>query len=280
MSSGKRSKQQRRESVVSVRTPPPVRSKSAARGVRQASPRTLAIAGGIVVAIVIAIVLGIVLSGGGSSSGLPKDTPSVGSPTAATALPGAAEIQQLYQGIPQHGLYLGSDLAPVQMVMFIDLQCPICQNYEVNDLPTIVRKYIRTGKVRLYIRPWAFIGPDSYKARDAMIAASFQNKAFQFAGVLYDNQGEENTGWVTDQALAQIASSVQGLKIEQWWEARNSAQVKKIEAQVDADVQANGVNGTPTIFVGKSGTKPKNVSAPGTAPTLQQTESAIQAALS
>jgi protein-disulfide isomerase len=284
MPSGKRSKQQRRTATATataVRTPPPVRSKGAprARGtLTQASPRVLAIGGGVVALVVVAVVLGIVLSGGGSSA-LPKDTPPVGSATGASALPGAPEIQQLYQGIPQRGLYLGSDLAPVQMVMYIDLQCPICQSYEVTALPTIVRKYIRTGKVRLYTRPWAFIGPDSHKGRDAMIAASLQNKAYQFAGVLYDNQGPENSGWLTNSVLAGIASSVQGLKTVPWWAARGSAQVKAAESQVDADVNARGVTGTPTVFVGKNGTKPKSVSSPGTAPTLEQTEAAIQAAL-
>src|SRR5579871_7031990 len=123
MPSGKRSKQQRREATVAVRTPPPVRSKGAPRGVRQASPRALAIGGGVVALVVVAIVLGFVLSKGGSSSGLPKGTPAVGSAAGASALPGATDIQSLYRGIPQHGLYLGSDTAPVQMTMFIDLQC-------------------------------------------------------------------------------------------------------------------------------------------------------------
>ena len=64
---------------------------------RQASPRALAIAGGVVLAIVIAIVLGVVLSGGSgggggvvSSSDL-KDLPATGSQTWAGSLPGAAE---------------------------------------------------------------------------------------------------------------------------------------------------------------------------------------------
>ena len=31
-----------------------------------------------------------------------------------------------------------------------------------------------------------------------MIAAGAQNKAFNFAQILYDNQGTENTGWLND----------------------------------------------------------------------------------
>ncbi len=263
-----------------MRTPPPVRSKGGgATRARQASPRALAIGGVVVVLIVIAIVLGVVLSGGSSSSsGLPAGTPTIGS-VGANSLQGASDVQSLYQGIPQNGLYLGSPSAPVQMVMFIDLQCPVCQNFEVTSMPTLVPKYIRTGKVRLYLRPWAFIGPDSFKARLALIAASLQNKAFQFAGVLYDNQGTENTGWVTDGMLASIAASVQGLNVKQVWTQRNSGQVKAVASQVDAQASADNVVGTPTILIGKKGTKPKDVAPAGSAPTLQEVETAIDAAL-
>jgi len=68
MPSGKRARQQRQAAAATA--PPPVRSKGPG-GVRarQASPRALAIGGGVVLAIVIAIVLGVVLSSGSSGSG-------------------------------------------------------------------------------------------------------------------------------------------------------------------------------------------------------------------
>jgi len=263
-----------------VKAPPPVRSKGAARGPRgprQASPRTLAIGGGILALAVIGIVLGIAL-GGGKSSGIPKGTPTTGS-VGPNSLPGAADIRDLYKGIPQQGLYLGKAKAPVQMVMFIDLQCPICQDFEVNSLPTIVRKYIRTGNVRLHLRPWAFIGPDSFKGQKAEIAAAQQNRAFEFAGVLYDNQGTENTGWMTDGVLAQIAASVPGLNVPQLFSARNGGSVSAEAKQIDTEATQFKVSGTPTILVGKTGQTPKSVSKPSLSPTLAEVEQAIDTAL-
>ncbi|HET7571170.1 MAG TPA: thioredoxin domain-containing protein, partial [Gaiellaceae bacterium] len=144
MPSGKRSKQQRREA--SVRTPPPVRSKGAGPRPRQASPKALAIGAAVVVLAAIGIGLAFAFSGGGGS-GIPKGVPTVG--TLDGALPGAADIQQLYGGIPQDGLTLGKPDAPVRMIMFIDLQCPVCQEFEVTSMPTIVKDYVRTGKVRI-----------------------------------------------------------------------------------------------------------------------------------
>jgi len=48
------------------------------------------------------------------------------------------------------------------------------------------------------------------------IAASFQNKGFEYAKVLYDNQGTEDSGWLTDTVMKTIAASVNGLNLHQW----------------------------------------------------------------
>jgi protein-disulfide isomerase len=266
-----------------MRTPPPVRSKGVRR-TRQASPRALAIAGGVVLLVIIAIVLGFVLSSGGSSNAVSpsdiKGLPGTGSATWPGALQGASEANGLFKGIPQKGLTLGDPNAPVKMEMFVDVQCPFCQDYETNKLPTIVTKYIRTGKVQLTLKPWAFIGDQSFSGRLGLIAASLQNKGFEYAKVLYDNQQEENTGWLNGPMMANIAASVNGLKLAQWQAATNSSASKTIANQVDALVASNGkVVGTPTVFVGPKGGKLAYVGVQGEEPTLQDTEQAIDAAL-
>jgi protein-disulfide isomerase len=282
MPSGKRAKQLRREAAATaMRTPPPVRSKGAGGArPRQASPRVLAI-GGIVVAVVaVAIVLGVVLSRGGSNStSATQGLPAVGNANAATALPGAPQANDLFKGIPQQGLVLGNPSAPVEMQMFIDVQCPVCQNYEVNYLPTIVQKYIRTGKVQLHLQPWAFLGPQSDTGRLGLIAATFQNKGFEYAKVLYDNQGQENTGWLTDRMMAQIAASVTGLKLQQWLNAKNGSNATQIASKVDKLAATANVTGTPTVWVGPNGGKLHDIVPAGTAPNLQQTEKALDQAL-
>ncbi len=284
MPSGKRAKQQRRSAAATaVRTPPPVRSKGAPglRRPRQASPRALAAGGALVAAVVIAIVLAVVLSGGGHSSAANPlaGLPAVGNASSKVALPGAQEANSLFQGIPQTGLVLGRPSAPVEMVMFIDVQCPICQNYEVNYLPTIVQKYIRTGKVQLHLEPWAFIGPQSKSGRLGLIAASFQNKGFEYAKVLYDNQGTENSGWLDDRMMAQVAASVTGLNLKQWWTAVNGSAAQTIANKVDQLASKDKVAGTPTVFVGRTGGKLHDIMPAGYAPNLQITERALDAAL-
>jgi protein-disulfide isomerase len=272
-----------------MRTPPAVRSKGAGGRARQASPRALLIAGIVVLVVIIAIVLGVVLSGGSSSGGSGVVTASdihglgaTGSASSPVALPGSPDANALFEGIPQKGLTLGSPTAPVHMEMFVDVQCPFCRDYETNNLPTIVTKYIREGKVQLTLRPWAFLGgagSQSFSGRLGLIAASFQNKGFQFAKVLYDNQGTEETGWLNGQMMANIAASVNGLNLPRWQADTNSSAPKPIASQVDADAKTKNVVGTPTVFVGPKSGKLLRVGSAGTEPNLQQTEQAINAVL-
>jgi protein-disulfide isomerase len=272
MASGKKSREQRR---LAAQAPPPVRSKGTPVR-RQANPKVLAIGAAVVVVVVVGVVLGFALSGG-SSNGVPKNVRTLGS--AANGLPGATDVQTMFKGIPQKGLFLGSPFAPVQMVMYIDLQCPICQNFETTITPELISKYIRTGKVRLEIKPWAFIGPDSTRGQKAMLAAAAQNKAFQFSQVLYDNQGTENTGWLSDSMIVQIAESVTGMNVPKLLTDRNSSTVKQQIADVASAAVVNKVTGTPTVFVGKNGTKPKLVGSPGAAPDISQVELALDTAI-
>jgi protein-disulfide isomerase len=271
--SGKKSKQARRAAALK---PPPVQSKGRPRS-RQASPRVLAIGGAVAALLVVAIVLGFVFSRGGSS-GVPKGIPTYGS--LANGLPGAADVQKMYGGIPQKGLVLGKPSAPVRMVIYIDLQCPLCQQFELTSMPTIVDKYVRPGKVQVEVKPWAFIGPDSARGQAAMFAAAKQNKAFNFAQILYLNQGTENTGWLTDGMVAQAAESIPGLNVPNVLTERKSGTVSAQVNAVAAAAKADKVNGTPTVFVGKKSAKKLSVvGKSGFVPTLAEVTQAFDAAL-
>jgi protein-disulfide isomerase len=253
MASGKSSRRQRQGALSA---PPPVRSRGAPRR-RTASPRVLLGAAAVAVLVVVGIVLAVVLSGG--SSRTPKNVAAVGSLT--DALPGAADVQARFKGIPQAGTTLGSPSAPVTLVEYIDLQCPYCQQFETQLFPDIVNEYVRNGKLKVVMRPWAFIGPDSTRGQAAVLAAARQNRAFNYAAVLYDNQGSENTGWLSDDMVTAAAASVPGLRVRQLLSDRDSAAVKDQVENITKLVQADKVSGTPTLFVGRTG-------QPGTEVTL------------
>jgi protein-disulfide isomerase len=217
-----------------------------ARG-RRASPRALAAFGGIVALAVVATVFAVVLSGGRSAA---PNVPAVG--TLEHALPGAADVNALFSGIPQEGMRLGKASAPVTLIEYLDLQCPYCRLVETQLVPHLIARYVRTGEAKLVVRPLASLGPDSIRGREAMIAASRQNRAFNFAGLVYVNQGTENTGWLDDSLVAEAAASIPRLWVHSLLDARDSAGVAKLGAHYDALALIDDVKSTPTFFVGSS----------------------------
>jgi protein-disulfide isomerase len=160
-----------------------------------------------------------------------------------------AAARSLFAGIPQAGATLGSPTAPA-VYEFADLQCPYCGEFARNALPTVVDRYVRTGKIRLVFRGLAFIGPDSEKALRAVAAAGLQDREWDVLDALYQAQGAENSGWVTDDLLRQVGESVAGLDVDRWLgDVDSSAVTQQIRAS-EAHATALGVSSTPTFVFG------------------------------
>jgi protein-disulfide isomerase len=111
-----------------------------------------------------------------------------------------------------------------------------------------------------------------------MIAASKQNRAFNFAQLLYFNQGPEDGGWLDDTMVASAAKSIPGVNVAALQAAAKSSAVADQAKVYDAQATKDGLSGTPTVLVGKTGSKP-TVVAPGLEPSVEQMNAAIDAAL-
>ena len=218
--------------------PPPPRSKGG-RGPDLGSRKWLYIvAGGIAVAVAVALILTSVLGGGNSST--------VSSATKAS-------VTSLLQGIPQDGEFLGSAKAPVTFVEFVDPQCPYCDEYSKSVLPTLIRDYVRPGKVRIQMQLVPFIGPDSVKAARFVASASQQNKAWNVLTLLYDVQGRENSGWVTTDLLTKVGNSVSGLDVDK---ALQNVDTQEVVGQLNKAAAAwtnHGLRATPSFLLGQTG---------------------------
>jgi protein-disulfide isomerase len=162
-------------------------------------------------------------------------------PAAPAATPAATD---LFAGIPQRGAVLGKANAPVTLVEFADLQCPYCARWGRETLPTVVRDYVRTGRLRLAFGGMAFVGPDSERALRAVLAAGRQGRLWQMVHALYAAQGAENSGWVTDDVLRQSAASA-GAKPGQLLAALPSVDAELQSALARA--RSAGVRATPTF---------------------------------
>ena len=262
MTSGKQARRQRQQAVQR----PPTRS----TGGRKASPLVLGGALAAIVVIAIVVVAVVALGGNDSKSGS----------TNATVLPDAGVITKQFAGIPQQGDVLGKASAPATMVEYIDLQCPICRDFETNVMPSVIDRYVRAGKLKVIARPVAIIGNgvDSQRGRLGMIAASKQNRAFNFAQLLYFNQGPEDGGWLDDTMVASAAKSIPGVNVAELQAAAKSSAVADQAKTYDSDATRDGLTGTPTVLVGPSGGK-LTVVTPGREPSSEEMKAAIDAAL-
>jgi protein-disulfide isomerase len=181
----------------------------------------------------------------------PTDTTSTDTTsTDTTATDTTATSDSVVAGIPQQATVLGKPQAPVRLLQFEDLQCPICKKYMDDVFPAIVDEYVKPGLVKIDFRGIAFLGPDSDKALRIAVASGFQNKLWDVVELFYERQGVENSGWVTDQQIDEILAEVPGLNVAKVKRDAQSAAVRKEIAAVQAEAVALQVPGTPWFYIG------------------------------
>jgi protein-disulfide isomerase len=190
---------------------------------------------------VVVVIIAVAISSSGSSK------PVVTKGKGDTAL-------NLFAGIAQNGVTLGNPQAKVTIYEFADLQCPFCRAYTVGDssgpavFPQLVTKYVKPGRVKMVFRNLTFIGPDSITAARAAAAAGTQNKLWEFADLFYKSQGTENTGYVTDKFIEQIATNV-GLDPAKLKADESAPLVEQQLGEAQQQAQQFKINSTPSFLI-------------------------------
>jgi protein-disulfide isomerase len=233
--SGKRDRESRRDQRLSEEA-------QAASAERRQRLIKLGSAAAFLAVVVVAVLIVVASSGGGSGGD-------------ASNLTEVAEVEQLLEGIPQHGMVLGEPSAKATLLEFGDLQCPFCKAYSEEVLPQVIENQIAAGNARLSFNNYTIIGPQSTPAGAAAIAAGKQGRAWNYIELFYRNQGEENSGYVTDEFLTAIARGAGVPDIARWNKDRKS---KRVVAEVEATTakaEGLGFSGTPSFAVEGPGTQ-------------------------
>jgi protein-disulfide isomerase len=149
---------------------------------------------------------------------------------------------------PAEGFILGDASAPVVIEAWEDFQCPICKAANGSTLRGIEEAYVSTGKAQLVFRQFPFLGAESYRAAEASQCAADQGGFWDYHDALFNAQGAENSGALSDAKLKQLASA-QGLDAEAFAECLDSGQHSDSVAAEKAEGERLGVNATPSIFV-------------------------------
>lgn len=250
------SRKQRREQARDDR-----RAAEAAEASAAARRRRLTQLGGIALVVAVVIVVIVLATGGGK--GTPGESVSAPKSKQEVASVRSGVISEL-KGIPQEGAVLGNPKAPVTIQYFGDLECPICQEFTLNALPHIIENDVRTGKAKIEYKSFSTATGNAeaggaepkgtfLNQQVAAYAAGKQKLGWYYIELFYHNQGKEDSGYVTEKFIQEMAEQVPGLNLTQWSAARAD---KGLEAQVyedEKDALKLGFKGTPSFMIGKTG---------------------------
>lgn len=253
--SGKQEREKRREERMAAETEV---------GAQDRRKKLLQIGAGAAFLAVVVVVVGIVVASGGDDGG------------DASNIKDAALVDQELSGLEQNGLVIGDPKAPVELVEFGDLQCPVCKAASEEALPALFEGAVAEGKAKISFRNFVIISEESEPAGAAAIAAGNQGRGWNFLELFYRNQGKEASGYVTDDFLTAIAKAAGVKDIAQWNEDRNSSKVKNEVKASGEEARRIGLEGTPTFMV--KGPNTNGLELVGTATTPEPLESAIEAA--
>lgn len=178
-----------------------------------------------------------------------KDTTATNGQNAATAI----DVKNIKtDGDP----FIGDKNAPNTMVLFYDYQCPFCKQFELNVTPQLMDKYVKTGKLRIVFKDFQFLGNDSMDAAvfGRALWESQPDKFYDWYVAMFKAQDEEGDQGFGDLAsVEKLAGTISGIDV-----AKVDALVKSKRATYEKAITADrtegaslGVNGTPTIVVGK-----------------------------
>ncbi|MEX0972559.1 MAG: thioredoxin domain-containing protein [Solirubrobacterales bacterium] len=189
-----------------------------------------------------------------------------------TELEDVATVNRELQGIPQSGMTLGRDDAPVTLVEFGDLQCPACKGFAEGIVPEVIASKVRGGEAKLEFRNFAILGDDSVSAGAAAVAAGQQGRGWYFVDLFYRNQGLEGSGYVTDEFLTEIAKGAGVPDIARWNQDRKDQTGSLREVQRSSEeAERLGMTGTPSFAVGGPATDGLEVlGTPGSAGALEE----------
>jgi protein-disulfide isomerase len=142
---------------------------------------------------------------------------------------------------------LGSPDAKVKIVEYASFTCSHCANFHAAVFKDLKRDYIDTGKVHFTLREVYF---DRYGLWAAMVArCGGELRYFGIHDMLFDKQAE----WAGAQDPAQVVANLKAIGLSAGLEASAEALIARFEKNMAAD----GVQGTPTIFI--NGAKHSNM---------------------
>lgn len=140
---------------------------------------------------------------------------------------------------------MGEDNAPVTMVEVADYGCIHCRNFHIETLPSIVREYVDTGRVRLVVLPYA-LSDTTKPATNAGMCAAEQGEYFAFSEVMFNRYDDPSIR--TREGFLAAASSV-GIEMTTFTQCVDAGRYNDVISDNIRIARQNSVSSTPTFFL-------------------------------
>ncbi|MGA3323639.1 MAG: thioredoxin domain-containing protein [Terriglobia bacterium] len=142
---------------------------------------------------------------------------------------------------------LGRADAPLAIVEFTDLQCPVCRRFATTTFADIKKNFIDTGKVRFMARDLALpMHPYALGAAEAARCAGDQGKFWQFQEAVLNDGAPP-----APDVLLKHATD-QGLNLQSFQACLNDGRYKQSIQATGEDEAALGIHGTPGFVIGRA----------------------------
>jgi protein-disulfide isomerase len=224
-------------------------------------------AGAVFLALAVVLVLIVVNSSGNDDS----------SGGGNTKLEGVAAVNRSLAGYPQEGSVLGDTSAPVELVEYGDLQCPVCKHYAEDIMPPLIENQVKKGVAFIDFRYMVVVSDDSIAAGAAAHAAGLQHRGWNFIEIFYRNQGEENSGYADDDEFLEAVAKAAGVKdLDKWNEDRANLNVWVEENTEEG--HSVGLHGTPSFTVRgpKNNSELKVIGTPDSTEALEEAVNSVR----
>ena len=151
--------------------------------------------------------------------------------------------------------FIGNPNAPA-IAYFSDFQCPFCKKFDQTILPTLKTEYVDTGKIKIVFKDFDFLGADSTTAAlfGRAVWSLYPDQYYAWREAMYNAQDGENTGFGDRPSIEKLTATIPGIdeaKVSAAVDA-NSVQYQKLIDASYANGQSLGVEGTPSIIIGKT----------------------------
>jgi protein-disulfide isomerase len=191
------------------------------------------------------IIIGAVLISGSIFFVMGKSSPN---PDGDLAQVGGGDVKV---EITSRDVVLGDPNAPISFIEYADFQCPFCGRHFTETEKPLRDLYVKTGKVKMVSRNFAFLGPESFAAAEAAECAKDQSQFWAYRDALYEAEvkdGKEHNGNLNRDLFMQIATD---LKMDtktfgSCYDSKKYADQVKKESD---EARQFGVQSTPTFFI-------------------------------